>query len=274
MTRVLIAWVLCIAAAGSIVVQALPPAQRTTTTLHPAATAAAVLVGIIIAAVAWSTVLRKKLLDPVIPFAGAGGIIIVRVLIALHVPLWGALAIAGCGAATYIVAVRYARTSWRATQRSMWVSNAWFAVCFIAAGAIFANALSPASAALILVCIAIYDWLAVRKLGTMQTLATTLLQRRTFPGIALPKSHDEESPSSWVILGGGDCVLIIAIPGAFVATQPLLALWIGAGMLAATVGLLLFSKEGKMYPAVPYLLAGALGGVASGVAVRALAGVL
>jgi len=66
------------------------------------------------------------------------------------------------------------------------------------------------------------------------------------------------------ILGGGDVVFPIITAGIVLRTMGLLpALFIIAGATIALYLLFAYSKKGKFYPAMPFITAGLLAGIAA-----------
>lgn len=160
---------------------------------------------------------------------------------------------------------------------SVWMFNVarkarWFAtrasnmimLCAIAAvGAIFAAKLSPVVAVLLLGAIAIYDAVAVWLLKSMQRMALDMMDSGIMPGIVVPKKKPirvEGRDIDVALLGFGDVLFMVAVGG---------SLYLGGwwllptlGMFAAVAYLFLFAKPKKFYPAVPYLFAGCMLGIA------------
>jgi presenilin-like A22 family membrane protease len=72
----------------------------------------------------------------------------------------------------------------------------------------------------------------------------------------VPKAKKDD----WALLGGGDVFFIVATAISFLKIGPVMALCIGGGMFGALIGLFIMSKKGRFYPAIPYLLVGAVVG--------------
>ena len=129
--------------------------------------------------------------------------------------------------------------------------------------AVIAVNLDTPMALVFLVAIAVYDAIAVWKLKSMQKMALSLIDGGIIPGIAVPKREPMEVEGHKIdvaLLGFGDLLVIVVVGGALLREGwgflPVI------GMFGAVIWLFIFSEKGKFYPAVPYIGAGCLIGMA------------
>jgi len=150
--------------------------------------------------------------------------------------------------------------SWRWTRRLTPISNLlmiWTTV--VAATLIAVNV--PWYATLSLLALAsIYDAWAVWKAKTMIEMANYFVKRRIIPGIAVPYADKEE----FALLGGGDVFFIVLVSVSFFTVSKQFTYAVATGMILSVILLFLVSKKGKFYPALPFILAGALIGFCVG----------
>ncbi len=126
---------------------------------------------------------------------------------------------------------------------------------FVYAGipVIFSTILNMFSASILLILISIYDAIAVWKTKHMVKLAKFTTQSKVFAGLMIPYDKGKKA----AILGGGD----IGFPMLFSSVVLLNHSFQHAIMTSvitsiALLGLLLFSKKNKFYPAMPFISAG------------------
>lgn len=165
----------------------------------------------------------------------------------------------------YVKMVRTMQRSWTATQKLVHYSNAWVLAAIVVAAIYIAMDMSPVAAIIILCIAALYDAWAVWKSKSMVALATYFMERRIFPGIAVPKKEE----GKFAVLGGGDVFFIMLIAASLYKFDALLMVAATCGMVAAVVALFLFSTPKRFYPALPFILGGLVVGVAFAGTVKA-----
>lgn len=139
-------------------------------------------------------------------------------------------------------------------------------VCLLSyAGAEFATKLSLFTAMTLLCAVAVYDAIAVWKLGTMQQMAQGLAESGIIPGIGIPHIDKKGKPQAR-LLGGGDVLFICMLTCVLLLKAPQ-AVAIGGflGMFLGLMGLLFGAKKDVAYPAIPFILAGLVVGLGIGV---------
>jgi len=153
--------------------------------------------------------------------------------------------------------------------------------------AVFVPILTPISSIALLALISIYDMWAVWKVGLMQKMAKFQMEEiKVFGGFLLPSLSDrvkkqiqnikqkykgKKIPNKFkkkkfkvnlAILGGGDIIFPIIVAGVFMKAFGLApALFITFGSLAGLIFLMIITKKGKAYPAMPYISVGILLGL-------------
>jgi len=205
----------------------------------------------------FATILALSIFMTLIPKGGlvpylSGGYLIGGVAL-------GIISMFALAAAIYYFA-QYMKKSWANTQKWYWVWNVLFCFSLVAIGAKFASVISPIAALAVLGVVAIYDAWAVWKSKTMIKMANYFLESRMCPGIIKPKPKKDK----WALLGGGDVFFIVAVSLSFVKTNVNFAFTTAIAMFIAVIYLFIASEKGKMYPAIPYIFAGALVGVLAG----------
>lgn len=145
------------------------------------------------------------------------------------------------------------RLSWKNTVEFAWESNLFVMTAIVGAAAIVANMMSPAWAIVLLFLVAIYDAVAVWKLGSMQKMAKFFMDRRLFPGIVVPYKHKKEK---FALLGGGDVFFIVLVAASFWKTSTVMVWLSAASMFGAVIALFLASEKNKFYPALPFIFGG------------------
>lgn len=144
------------------------------------------------------------------------------------------------------------------------VFNVIMLLCIGAIGAIIATKLTVWTALALLVVLAIYDAVAVWKIGTMQKMALAMLESGLPAGILVPKKKPYKIGKQKVdvaLLGYGDVLILVAVGGALIPEFGFLPV---IGMYLAVIWLFVYSKPGKFYPAIPYIAAGCFLGMLGG----------
>jgi len=137
--------------------------------------------------------------------------------------------------------------------RNLYVHN--FTELFIYGGlaAIFVPIFSLFSISLLLILISIYDFIAVFKTKHMIKLAKYQAEEiKIFAGFYIPYAKKKQA-----ILGGGDVGFPLIFTGVVLNNYNLIsALIVVLFVSLALLSLMLFGKEKKFYPAMPFLTAG------------------
>jgi presenilin-like A22 family membrane protease len=162
----------------------------------------------------------------------------------------------------------------------LWLQNLVMVAAMVAVGAVFGRMINPWTAMILLLVLAVYDFLAV-KFGYMIWMAKKLSQSNTLPAFFIPKDGgewrnslkesealktDESSDDrKYSILGGGDIGFpLLLVSSVFIARGFLSALFIAAftliGLIAAYWIQARFLK-GKAMPALPPIAVAALIGL-------------
>jgi presenilin-like A22 family membrane protease len=223
----------------------------------------------LVSAVAWLFILRRKWKGLEYAFAVPIGAIwsrfIDEVLIP-PVPYWWIDVIIRTGIFliimfAYLAVVRRMRRSWDETLKWAKWSNVLMLTSITCAAVFIAAQVSPLTAIIILCLVGIYDAIAVWKLKTMQEMATKLLDQRIFPGITVPY---KDMMDKYAMLGAGDVFFIVLVAVSFYKTWPPM-MWITAiAMVIPVVLLFLFSKKDTSYPAIPFICIGLFVGLGVG----------
>ena len=162
------------------------------------------------------------------------------------------------GYVLFLKLVRTMQRSWDDAKKYAWISNAWVNVSIAVAATMIAVDIAPWIACVVLFVVACYDAWAVWKSKTMIKMAQYFLQRRIFPGIAVPYRNEQK----FAMLGGGDIFFIVLVATSFYRSDPL-SMYITAGTMVAATSLLFFmSTKDKFYPALPFIFGGLLIGIA------------
>lgn len=163
----------------------------------------------------------------------------------------------------------------------VWLHNLVLILALVSLGAVFGRFITPWTAMILMLVLAIYDFLAVR-FGFMLWMADKLSQTNALPAIIIPKNYSEWSSNlrkhesmdlleaksadrKYSILGGGDiafpCLLTASVyfaqglaPGVIIAVFGFLGL-IGAYSIQAAF------LKGKPMPALPPIAAFTLVGL-------------
>jgi presenilin-like A22 family membrane protease len=216
------------------------------------------MVGIIIAAVLFGALLWWMILKfkRIIPLDGAiaaaiaiasgdvsgaiGGSVLTRVGV-----MFGTFVV-------YIWCVRYMQQSWKNTEDWMWLANLIFLFVVAGAGAILGRWLSPFLAIVVLGILAVYDAFAVWVSKHMLEFANGFIEKRAFPGFAIPKKEG----GKFGIIGGGDIFMMAMVSCAFYGANHAQGVVMICILMIALSLLFLLSDEKKSYPALPYLFIG------------------
>lgn len=140
----------------------------------------------------------------------------------------------------------------RDVKRRFIINNLLLIAVFARVSAVIAVLISPFVALLMFAFLAIYDAWAVWVSGHMNDLANGFLREGVFPGLVLVKKDNNIA-----LLGGGDVFAIVLLTLTFLQFG-LLSIVVLLGMLACLIGLFYTADEKKMYPAIPYLITGAV----------------
>lgn len=153
---------------------------------------------------------------------------------------------------------------------------------------IFVQFLNPLTAIALLILISIYDMWAVWHSGIMQKMVKFQMNElRVFGGFLIPhltksvrtkiknlrtskfkKSKGKKIRIGFAILGGGDVVFPIIMAGTVLRAVGLIpALFVTAGAFIGLTFLFFISEKKKSYPAMPFITAGILLGLAAGLLV-------
>ena len=132
--------------------------------------------------------------------------------------------------------------------------------------AIFVPILNLFSISILLVLISVYDFYAVYKSKHMVKLAKFQTKSKVFAGVNIPyKIHEKGEKKVKIqtaILGGGDIGFTLFFSGVVLKTFSFEAALITSIVTTlALLGLFLYSKKGKFYPAMPVLTFGCFVGL-------------
>ncbi len=167
-------------------------------------------------------------------------------------------------------------------KRNIIIHNLTELAIYPGIAAIFVPLLNVLAVFVLLILISIYDMYAVWKAGFMQKMAKYQIEKvRIFSGFLIPylgkkeqaialklknskgKGKNKKIKVSIALLGGGDVVFPLILAGVVfraLGIFPALIVVIGAALALST--LLLFSKKGKAYPAMPFITLGCLAALA------------
>ncbi len=123
-----------------------------------------------------------------------------------------------------------------------------------ALAAIFSPILTMSIAILLLIAIAIYDFIAVRKTQHMVALAEFQMKEKLFAGLYIPYGKNI------AILGGGDIAFPLIFAGMLLPYYGWNVFIISVTSLLALGVLFLISKKKVYYPAMPFITVGCLVG--------------
>jgi presenilin-like A22 family membrane protease len=163
-------------------------------------------------------------------------------------------------------------------KRNLYVHNLTELLIYPGIAVIFVPLLTVTSIVILLVIISIYDMWAVWHSGFMQKMAKYQMDElKVFAGFFVPYLSKEQRMSlkntkkgknkkgmkvNVAILGGGDVVFPIITAGVILRASSLLpALIVALFSVIALIGLLLFAKKKKFYPAMPFISAGLFAGI-------------
>ena len=140
---------------------------------------------------------------------------------------------------------------WRIFKNNVYLHN--FTEMFVYGGlaALFVPILNVISISILLLVIAVYDYIAVYKTKHMVAMAKFQTKEKVFAGLFIPYQKKA------AILGGGDIGFTLLFSGVMLQQFGWWAAVI-ASLLSgiALLTLLLISKKNKFYPAMPYISIG------------------
>jgi presenilin-like A22 family membrane protease len=164
-------------------------------------------------------------------------------------------------------------TFYKAIRPNLVVHNATELLVYPGLAAVFVPILNTWSIIVLLVIISIYDMYAVWKSSLMVNLAKYQIKTmKVFTGFFVPylpkgkvanfrsaKGRGKRIKIAIAILGGGDVAFPLIFAGVLYRAVGLIpALMVIAGATLALMGLFLYSRKGKFYPAMPFITAGCL----------------
>lgn len=150
--------------------------------------------------------------------------------------------------------LRMLQRSWKNVLRWYWLMNLLMSVVMVTAGLFIGLSIVPWVALLLLFLLSLYDVYAVYISKHMISFAKFFIKRRFLPGIAVPYRDKRR----FAVLGGGDVLFMVMVSSSFYRVNPALMLLTAFGMFMSIVILFLLSKEKRFYPALPFILAGAV----------------
>jgi len=158
----------------------------------------------------------------------------------------------------FLKMVRLMQSDWNWTRRLTPISNAFMIFATAVAGVIIAVHMAPWIAIVLLGLASIYDAIAVWKTKHMVSMAKYFVERRVIPGLAVPY---KDKPGEFALLGGGDVFFIVLVATSFFKSDPLAMYILSTTMVGSVIALFLTSRKNTYYPALPFILGGALLGV-------------
>lgn len=126
--------------------------------------------------------------------------------------------------------------------------------------------LSPMWAIILLGLVGIYDAIAVWKLKSMQKMANGLIELGMLPALVTKKKEVPKGKKFGIAMIGNGDVLFVGMVGGIFLKHTAIGWYVFGGMLLSVLLLLFASREGRYYPAIPFILAGACGGLIMSVA--------
>lgn len=167
----------------------------------------------------------------------------------------------------FLSIIKAMQESWENVLKLSPASNIIIIIVTSVSATLIGTGFSPLIAILLLIGAAIYDAIAVWKTKSMIFMATYLTERRILPGIAVPYPENE---GKFALLGGGDIFFIVLVATSFHAVSTLFMYVTAATMVGAVVLLFFTSKKDTYYPALPFILAGAIVGIGIATTVGAI----
>ncbi|MDD5253987.1 MAG: presenilin family intramembrane aspartyl protease [Candidatus Nanoarchaeia archaeon] len=140
----------------------------------------------------------------------------------------------------------------RIFKNNVYIHNFTELFMYGALAAIFAPMLNILSGFILLLLISIYDMIAVWKTKHMIKLAKFQTKAKMFAGLIIPYKKDN------AILGGGDIGFPLLFSGIVFGVYSTKAFIMPIFVTLSLLGLFLFTKKKKFYPAMPFLTAGCL----------------
>jgi len=220
----------------------------------------AILVMVGVGAVFWYLILKLKKKNIVtLTYSFGMGLLFSSVVDALNIftnAIMARLIVLVGMFAGYYWFIRFMQMSaWKDIQWKLQLNNFIMLVAMSFVAIQIGKSLKPSIAVLLFFVVAIYDALAVWKLGTMQDMARKFLDNFVIPGIAYAKKRK----NTFAILGGGDIFFLLLVPAALASISTRLAIGSALGMFLAIVVLFYISQKKVFYPALPFMFVGLLG---------------
>lgn len=149
------------------------------------------------------------------------------------------------------LAAAFGLALWRILKNNVYVHNLTEVFVYGGLAAIFVPILNVISIFVLLLVIAVYDYIAVYKTKHMIAMAKFQTKERVFAGLFIPYKKKA------AILGGGDIGFTLLFSGVMLQQFG----WVAAVISSLLAGisllvLLLISKRNKFYPAMPFLAGG------------------
>lgn len=222
----------------------------------------AILIVILVGAVFWYIILRLNKKVEIAYSFGIGllfsGVVdaMVHDVLSQNVATLARLFVFGGTFFLYYKFVKLMQNStWKSIQWKLQLNNfiTMVAMAFVAIQ--LGKSLKPGIAVLLFFVVAIYDALAVWKLGTMQDMTRKFLASFVIPGI----SYAKKKKNQFAILGGGDIFFLLLVPAALANASGTLAIGSAIGMFTAICVLFYMSTKKVFYPALPFMFIGLLG---------------
>lgn len=213
-------------------------------------------------------------------------VVIIAISITLNSVLMYPLNLTAASIISLLVAIPLA--FYKVFRGNIYIHNLTELIIYPGISAVFVPILNIWTVIILFVVISLYDIYAVWISGFMQKMAKFQMnQLKIFSGFFVPylskktrqemkrlkqlqktkkgKKRGKKIKVSVAILGGGDVVFPIIMAGVVLRAFGFLhALFIVIGATLALLSLFLFSRKGKFYPAMPYITAGCLAGLALG----------
>lgn len=150
---------------------------------------------------------------------------------------------------------------WKVFKPNMYIHNFTELFVYGALAAIFAQMFNVLSVVLLLLLVSVYDYIAVFKTKHMVTMAKSQESTKVFAGLYIPYGKDS------AILGGGDIGFPLLFAGVVMHQFgfSLLSWQLYLVPVCAALGLLtlfFIGQKKKFYPAMPFVTAGCLVGLA------------
>lgn len=256
-TIVLLAWFVVAALLGLLLVGVVEPLRLSLVgggELSGWSLIAFVVGAILIGSIMWLLVLRVRPKNVPLLFAvGMGALygsfidMVVVLNVVERVVVWGV-----CVVGYYMLVKKIKSTRWGEVQKWVQVNNVVMVlgISFIAAQ--LAVSISVWVALVLFAVVAVYDWVAVWKIGSMQRMALGFIDVGVLPGIAVAKRRRGQ----FAILGGGDVFFLVVVAGVLMRYAVSLGVFVALGIISAIVLLFMYSEKERFYPALPFMFGG------------------